>query len=135
MPSAVDAERVLASCPWRDQVTDEQVSAWLRQFETVKTDFQREEVLHYVTLEQVQTGVISLQSEYDYLVSQYQPALATTQPLQSPEQTFGEKTVTRPCPKCRSRDTTFFIVQLRSADEPSSVVHKCGSCGHNWKYR
>lgn len=128
-------ERALADKPWRDQVTKEQIQLWQQKLASVKTASQLEEVLHYVTLEQVQNGDVPLQSEYDYLVREYKPALATRQPLKTPEDTFGEKTATRPCPKCHSRDTGFFAIQMRSADEPTSYLHYCNTCKHNWKYR
>ena len=39
----------------------------------------------------------------------------------------------RPCPTCRSNDTSVFMQQLRSADEPASVITFCNSCG--WRNR
>lgn len=131
----VAVEQALANKPWREQVTPEQRQRWQQKLASVKTAFQLEEILHYVTLEQVQNGEVSLQSEYDYLVRNYQPTLTTHQPLKTPEETFGEKIATRPCPKCHSRDTGFFAVQMRSADEPVSYLHYCNTCKHNWKYR
>lgn len=129
------ASATLAHRPWRTQVTDEQLTAWLQKVQKVKSEFLIEEIMHYATLAHVQRGVVPAEAEYEYLVSQYQPASATTQPLQSPEHTFGEKIANRPCPKCHSRDTLSFVVQARSADEPASVFFQCVTCRHSWKIR
>lgn len=128
-------KKALESKPWRDQVTESQLQTWQQKVASLKTEFQRTEVLHYVTLAHVQQGLVPLQAEYDYLVSQYQPTPSTSQPLRTPEDTFGENLVIRPCPKCGHRDTTSFVVQMRSADEPSSVMHACNRCSHTWKFR
>ena len=131
----MSGRKVLDSKPWRKEVSDEQVEAWLVKLQSIKTEFQLEEVLHYVTLEQVQQGYVPSQPEYEYLTRQYQPTSSTSQPIQTPEKTFGEKIVNRPCPRCHSTETGFLAAQLRSADEPTSYLFKCETCGYNWKYR
>jgi len=37
------------------------------------------------------------------------------------------------CGKCKSRKTTFYLLQTRSADEPMTVYVTCLGCGHKWK--
>ena len=39
------------------------------------------------------------------------------------------------CPKCKGNKTKYFQVQLRSADEPMSIIIYCKSkgCGHKWR--
>lgn len=36
------------------------------------------------------------------------------------------------CKKCNSRDVIARNEQLRSADEGSTTVYKCNSCGYRW---
>ncbi|GKT34763.1 DNA-directed RNA polymerase subunit/transcription factor S like protein [Aduncisulcus paluster] len=37
------------------------------------------------------------------------------------------------CPSC-GHDTAFYLtVQIRSADEPSTIFFRCAKCGHNWR--
>ena len=37
------------------------------------------------------------------------------------------------CGKCKSRKTTFYQIQTRSADEPMTAFITCLSCGKKWK--
>jgi len=37
------------------------------------------------------------------------------------------------CRKCKSRKTTFYLLQTRSADEPMTAFITCLGCGHKWK--
>jgi DNA-directed RNA polymerase subunit M/transcription elongation factor TFIIS len=37
------------------------------------------------------------------------------------------------CPKCRTKKTTYYQMQTRSADEPMTTFAQC-ACGHRWKF-
>lgn len=37
------------------------------------------------------------------------------------------------CPKCKSKKTTYYSVQLRSSDEPMTNFITCTSCKNRWK--
>lgn len=39
------------------------------------------------------------------------------------------------CPKCDHNRAYFMQIQIRSADEPSSIFYKCclPQCGHQWR--
>jgi len=37
------------------------------------------------------------------------------------------------CRKCKSRKTTFYLLQTRSADEPMTAFITCLGCGNKWK--
>jgi len=37
------------------------------------------------------------------------------------------------CNKCGKRETTYFQLQTRSADEPMTTFPHCTNCGHRWK--
>lgn len=37
------------------------------------------------------------------------------------------------CSKCKSRKTTFYELQTRSADEAMTVFLRCANCGKRWK--
>ena len=38
------------------------------------------------------------------------------------------------CGKCKSKKTTYFQLQTRSADEPMTTFVTCKDCGNNWKF-
>jgi len=37
------------------------------------------------------------------------------------------------CNKCKSKQCTYYEMQTRSADEPTTVFVTCLNCGKNWK--
>ena len=37
------------------------------------------------------------------------------------------------CGKCSSRETCYFEMQTRSADEPMTIFITCLNCGNRWK--
>ena len=37
------------------------------------------------------------------------------------------------CDKCHARSTTYYYMQLRSADEPMTCCITCTKCHHQWK--
>jgi transcription elongation factor S-II len=37
------------------------------------------------------------------------------------------------CRKCKSKRCTYYELQTRSADEPSTIFVTCLECGKNWK--
>lgn len=116
-------------------VPDDCIGRWLDSFRHHRlSDPQKEEVLHYLTEEQVLKCIVCTQAEHEYLVSQHQQPSVLAR-LPTPVETFGEKPATPPCVKCKSRDTTFFAIQNRSSDEPTSYFFQCNSCMHSWKCR
>jgi transcription elongation factor S-II len=38
------------------------------------------------------------------------------------------------CGKCKSRKTTYYQLQTRSADEPMTTYVNCMDCNNNWKF-
>lgn len=42
----------------------------------------------------------------------------------------GRATIQEKCPKCGNDTMTFFTLQLRSADEGSTVFYECPRCAH-----
>ena len=37
------------------------------------------------------------------------------------------------CVKCENNRAYFLQIQIRSADEPSTLFYKCTKCGHDWR--
>jgi transcription elongation factor S-II len=37
------------------------------------------------------------------------------------------------CPRCKSTRSTYYELQIRCADEPSSIFITCLDCGHNYR--
>ncbi len=37
------------------------------------------------------------------------------------------------CKRCKSRKTTYYEMQTRSADEPMTIFITCLTCGNRWK--
>ncbi|ETW39082.1 hypothetical protein PFTANZ_00240 [Plasmodium falciparum Tanzania (2000708)] len=41
--------------------------------------------------------------------------------------------VTTVCPKCTNDEAYFYTLQIRSADEPSTIFYICVKCNYHWK--
>lgn len=47
-------------------------------------------------------------------------------------ETESRATIEEPCPKCNNPQMTFFTLQLRSADEGSTVFYECPKCAYKF---
>lgn len=124
------------------ELQDDQIEQWTAKLErylshSTSANFQLAEILHYLKPIQIVSMTIPNQSEEEYLISLYKEHASTRQPLKTPQETFGEKIAIPACPKCKAQETSFFAIQKRSADEPTSYFYQCGisSCGFFWKSR
>jgi DNA-directed RNA polymerase subunit M/transcription elongation factor TFIIS len=96
--------------------------------------FQLDEILHYVTLEDIHTNVVGLNRDYEFTKELFlqHPEEAEDPRLQTPDETFGENTGSQRCPVCKGTDTVTMSRQVRCADEPTSEYVYC-VCGHKWR--
>ena len=37
------------------------------------------------------------------------------------------------CPKCDNKEAIWWMLQTRSADEPTTQFYRCTSCNHTWR--
>lgn len=105
--------------------------------------FQLEELLHYLTLQDLLQLKISANSEYQYVAKLYLEKgesvmqISDNQAyLQNPDVTFGEKVPSAICIRCKKSEATMQMRQTRSADEPSDYFFECKdtlNCGYKWK--
>jgi DNA-directed RNA polymerase subunit M/transcription elongation factor TFIIS len=49
------------------------------------------------------------------------------------KQTVQHATIDEPCPNCDHPELLFYTMQLRSADEGSTVFYECSKCNHKFK--
>lgn len=38
------------------------------------------------------------------------------------------------CPKCGNREAVWWMLQTRSADEPTTQFYRCTKCSHTWRH-
>jgi transcription elongation factor S-II len=48
--------------------------------------------------------------------------------------TMGIKTSEYKCSRCKNNECTYYLLQVRSADEPMSTFVNCLNCGHKWSF-
>ena len=128
-------------------VSDDIQQAWIEKLKrnvvgvaASSLEFQLEEIFHYLKLQHIQELTIPQQSEHQYIVDLYSahevvPSHSSPKEnLQSPDVTFGETILSKPCIYCKKTNVSTMILQLRSADEPSTYVETCPDCGKTWKH-
>ena len=136
----------IADSKW--EVPEETIRGWLDRMEKHMAhfsspgavQFQVDEIVHYLRLEQLLRNEIPNQIKYDHVVDMYMTAggkAVTKHPIQPPEVTYGEVLHSAKCPKCHGTNTTSMAVQKRSPDEPTSYVHEClaTACKNKWMDR
>ncbi len=47
---------------------------------------------------------------------------------------IGIKTDEYKCSRCKSRDCTYYQLQVRCADEPMTTFINCQNCGNRWHF-
>lgn len=106
--------------------------------------FQLDETIHYLTLQQLEAGIVPHKAEHAYVIELFKQQSAEEilssakdfdKKLQTPEVTFGEKVSGIICKKCKRSEVTMQARQTRSADEPTSYFYQCkdSKCNHRWK--
>lgn len=94
-------------------------------------EFYLDELLPYVTLDDIRQGSINLQPEVMYVESLYRQRAAEmtasdhSSGLQKPEVTFGAEVKVEHCHKCKIGECEIQIRQLRSGDEPAETLYIC----------
>lgn len=48
------------------------------------------------------------------------------------EQRQTDAAINEPCEKCGCEEVRYYTMQLRGADEGSTVFYTCPQCGHRW---
>lgn len=107
---------------------------WLERLRPLKVDrFQVEEVLHFLTLEQLTHNVVNLNPDKDYVHGLFanKPIIVNTH-LQSPSVTFNTEKTGFQCPNCRQFKGCPMHEQHRASDEPGRTRYLCSNCDTQW---
>lgn len=130
------------------EVSESSLQDWLRlvfdrgRHYTSQSEFEfyLDELLPYVTLDDIRQGSINLQPEVLYVESLYRQRAALnasdqSSGLQKPEVTFGAEVKVQLCRKCRVGECSIQVIQTRSADEPAYTFYTCkrNLCKYTWK--
>ena len=91
-------------------------------------------------LEKVKTKNIDIELLSQMSITDYAPHLYSTmrdqQHLREQQQIEGNKSMATDlfkCNRCKKRETTFYELQTRSADEPMTKFITCVNCGNHWR--
>lgn len=86
-----------------------------------------------MTLQDAASNTIVTKSKPSDFPSYLRQKLSTTQTIKRHE-VNTEATTTQTCPKCARTEVRFSAVQLRSADEGSTIFYTC-DCGYKYVYQ
>lgn len=139
-------EEKLKETGWDKVLTEETKQAYFKKLFLNATyykslsvvHFQLQEIMHYLTLENIEKMEIPVNPELAYVGKMYMETefkddIECHGRLQTPEETFGEDIETPPCRKCKDTNIAIIPIQKRSADEPTSYYYQCRKCNHRWK--
>lgn len=98
-----------------------------------ETDDEAECALADMTLQDAASNTIVTKSKPSDFPSYLRQKLSTTQTIKRHE-VNTEATTTQTCPKCARTEVRFSAVQLRSADEGSTIFYTC-DCGYKYVYQ
>lgn len=97
------------------------------------TDDEAECALADMVLQDAASNTIVTKSKPSDFPSYLRQKLSTTQTIKRHE-VNTEATTTQTCPKCARTEVRFSAVQLRSADEGSTIFYTC-DCGYKYVYQ
>jgi DNA-directed RNA polymerase subunit M/transcription elongation factor TFIIS len=106
------------------------VAKLVRQINDV---FQLNEVIHFVTEEQINNNVIVLNPDRAMIAVLFKNIMNVSQKFQDPNVTFGKDLKNTQCPKCKGFNTLSVQAQTRAIDEPGRWDYEClDPCRHRW---
>ena len=53
--------------------------------------------------------------------------------LDESEAANAQSTIKKECEKCGNNKAVWWMLQTRSADEPTTQFYRCTKCGHTWR--
>jgi DNA-directed RNA polymerase subunit M/transcription elongation factor TFIIS len=132
--------RLTKQCKWWALLPETTRTAWLEKLQhhlsRIKADrakqkgkleFFLDEILTYITKDDVRQGIVRENAERNYMSRV--PRTEVDYGLQDPDTTFGQHLDTRRCPRCKSStDVRWVTQQRRSIDEPITHVLLCQNC-------
>ncbi len=58
---------------------------------------------------------------------------STFKVLDEPDAPGTESTIEKECDKCGNGEAVWWMLQTRSADEPTTQFYRCTKCGYTWR--
>jgi DNA-directed RNA polymerase subunit M/transcription elongation factor TFIIS len=114
------------------------INDWvIKVLNKVNDRFQLEEVIYFVTAEEILKGIVNLNPDRSSMIQQFHSVtVSENSSLQTPEETFGKRLLSPQCIKCKGYNTISMQRQARSIDEPGRTDFQClDRCGHAWSIK
>jgi DNA-directed RNA polymerase subunit M/transcription elongation factor TFIIS len=117
---------------WNCNETD--IRFWVSKLARQVNDvFQLNEVIHFVTEEQINTHTIVLNPDRAMMASLFKNKISPLHhQLQDPSVTFEKDLKNTQCQRCKKFNTLSIQSQKRAIDEPGRNDYQCLDCKHRW---
>lgn len=131
-------ERVI--CTWENQNFIDKYLSNARRLKAYLTYLEhRTELKKKLFNEEIKLTDIASMTSYDLLSDELKKKIQEDNHDILRKKMIGVQTVenvngTFKCGKCKSKKTTYYQRQTRSADEPMTVFVECLNCGNRWKF-
>ncbi len=110
--------------------TQENIRCWTSKLaRQVNDTFQLNEVIHFVTEQQLNSNTIVLNPDRAMMAELFKNKISDVHhKLQDPSVTFEKDLKCTQCPRCKKFNTLSVQSQRRSIDEPGRVDYQCLDC-------
>ena len=111
------------------------VQIYLDRLRSIYINLKNPEILEQIKTESIQAHTVAFMTHQEMRPDKWKELIEEKiiKDKNKFEQHIEASTDTFTCRKCRSKKCTYYLQQVRSADEPMTIFIQCISCGARWK--
>jgi transcription elongation factor S-II len=111
------------------------VQLYMDKLRSVFLNMKNEDLLHAIREGEIATQTVAFMTHQEMDPVRWKPLLERKRAKDASKVTSNVQASTDmyTCKKCRSKRCTYYELQTRSADEPTTIFITCLDCGKNWK--
>ena len=111
------------------------VQIYVDRLWSIFSNLKNKDILHQIQSGEILAHTVAFMTHYEMLPEKWDKMIKakSERDKNKYEVNMEAATDTFTCRKCKSKKCTYYIQQLRSADEPSTIFVQCLNCGNRWK--